>query len=62
MNETYDRQRVDSILKRVGVPEDQRSAILDEIAFPVGLDALQAFLARLGITHDDLISRMGGSP
>jgi hypothetical protein len=58
----YDRQQVDSVLKRIGVPTDQRNAILDEMPFPINLDALQAFLSRHGITHDGLISRLGGSP
>jgi hypothetical protein len=62
VNEMYDRQHVESVLKRVGMPEDRRNAILDEIDFPIHRDALQAFLAPLGITHDDLINRMGGSP
>ena len=62
MNAMYDRQHVDSVLKRVGVPQDRRNAILDEIHFPIDLNALQAFLAPLGITHDALINRMGGSP
>jgi hypothetical protein len=58
----FDRERVDSVLKRVGVPTDRRNAILDEIKFPIDLNALQATLAPLGITHDALINRMGGSP
>jgi hypothetical protein len=62
MDKLYDRQQVDSVLKRVGVPEDRRTAILGEIHFPIHLDALQTFLAARGITHDGLISRMGGSP
>jgi hypothetical protein len=62
VNAIYDRQHVDSVLKRVGVPEDRRKAMLDEIHFPIDLNALQAFLAPLGITHDALINHMGGSP
>jgi hypothetical protein len=58
----YDRQHVESVLIRVGVPAERRNAILDQIHFPVDLDALQGFLTPLGITHDALISRMGGSP
>jgi hypothetical protein len=58
----YDRQHVDSVLKRSGVPTDRRNVILDEIPFPIDLTALQAFLSTHGITHDGLISRMGGSP
>jgi hypothetical protein len=61
VNELYDRQSVESVLKRVGMPEDRRNVILDGIDFPIDLDALQAFLAPLGITHDSLINRMGGS-
>lgn len=62
MDELYDRQHVDSVLKRVGMADERRNAVLDEIRFPIHLDALQAFLAARGITHDGLISRMGGSP
>jgi hypothetical protein len=62
MDKLYDRQQVDSVLKRVGIPEDRRNALLDEVHFPIQLDALQTFLAARGITHDGLISRMGGSP
>ena len=62
MNELYDRQHVESVLARVGLPADRRSAILDQIQFPVELDALQAALAPFGITRDALINRMGGSP
>jgi hypothetical protein len=62
VNEMYDRPHVDSVLKRVGVPQDRRNTILDEIHFPIDLDGLQALLAPLGITHDGLVHRMGGSP
>jgi hypothetical protein len=62
VNDTYDRHQVESVLKRVGLPTDRRNAILDEIDFPIHLDALQASLAPLGITHDALISSLGGSP
>jgi hypothetical protein len=62
MDGTYDRSHVESVLTRAGVPVEQRTALLDEIRFPIALDALQALLARHGITHDGLISRLGGSP
>jgi hypothetical protein len=62
VNGMYDRQHVDSVLKRVGMPDERRNAILDEIHFPIELDALQAILEPLGVTHDALINRMGGSP
>ena len=62
MNTTYDRQQVDAVLKRVGIPNDQRNTILEEIHFPIDLNELETFLAPLGITKDALINRMGGSP
>jgi hypothetical protein len=62
VTDTYDRQHVEAVLTRVGLPENRREAILNEIRFPIDLDALQAILAPLGITHDALINRMGGSP
>ncbi|MGH8960449.1 MAG: hypothetical protein ACRDWT_04475 [Jatrophihabitantaceae bacterium] len=62
MNALYDREHVDSVLTRVGVPKNRRTVILDQIQFPIDLNRLQALLAPLGITHDALINRMGGSP
>jgi len=62
MNDLYDRQHVESVLTRAGMPADRRNAILDQLRFPIQLDALQAVLAPLGITRDALINRMGGSP
>jgi hypothetical protein len=62
MNELYDRDHVDRVLRREGMPADRRNEILDEIPFPVDLDTLQGFLARKGITHDAMIDRLGGSP
>ncbi|HVU92391.1 MAG TPA: hypothetical protein VHC23_09175 [Jatrophihabitans sp.] len=62
MEGTYDRQHVDMVLTRAGVPPARRAEILDEIAFPIGLEALQVVLERHGVTHDGLINRMGGSP
>lgn len=62
MTDMYDRDHVDGVLRRGGMPKDRRDAILSEIHFPVDLNALQGVLARLGITHDGLIDRMGGSP
>jgi hypothetical protein len=62
MSQMYERPHVDSVLRRVGVPEDRRNAILNEVHFPIDLDGLQALLEPLGITHDALVDRMGGSP
>jgi hypothetical protein len=44
------------------VPDDRRNAILDKIDFPIDLHGLQVFLEDVGISHDGLIDRMGGSP
>jgi len=62
VNGTYDRKHVDAVLERAGVPLDRRNAILDEIEFPIDLGGMQAVLATHGITHDGLVSRLGGSP
>ena len=62
MNQMYDRDHVDAVLRRVGAPKERRDEILNSIRFPVELDELQAALAPFGITHDALIDRMGGSP
>ena len=62
MDEMYDREHVDSVLRRVGASQEQREAILNEVRFPIDLARLQAILAPFGITHDRLIDRMGGSP
>jgi hypothetical protein len=60
MNEMYDREHVDSVLRNVGMPKDRRNAILDEIHFPIDLDALQAMLGPLGITHDARVCTRSG--
>jgi len=62
MNEMYDRRHAESILRRVGVPDGRRAEILDSIDFPIDLNTLQAVVEPLGIEHDALIDRMGGSP
>lgn len=62
MAQTYDREHVDAVLKRAGAPKDRRDEILAGLRFPIDLETLQAALAPLGITHDGLIDRMGGSP
>jgi hypothetical protein len=62
MSELYDRQHVESVLKRVGAPKDRRDAILNEIQFPIDLKSLQERLAPFGVTHAALTDRMGGSP
>jgi hypothetical protein len=57
----YSRQHFASTLRRTGFPEvaDEALRVLPD---PVDLDQIAAFLTPYGITMDDLISRMGGSP
>lgn len=62
MNEMVDRAHVELVLKRAGVSQERRNALLDEIHFPIDVDQLQALLVPLGITHGALTDRMGGSP
>jgi hypothetical protein len=55
------KQEVVKLLRRAGLPEaaDEADRTLPD---PVELERAQEFGARYGITRDDLISRMGGSP
>jgi len=55
------RQHVVDILRRTGFPEaaDQAMRVLPD---PVDLDRVAGWAAPYGITKDELISRMGGSP
>ena len=62
MSELYDKQHVDSVLARVGVPKEQRDTILADVQFPIPLETVQAILAPYGLSHDSLVDRMGGSP
>lgn len=57
----FSRQEVVAILRRTGYTElaDEALRVLPD---PVDLDRLQAFLQPHGVTKDDIISEMGGSP
>ena len=57
----FSRQEVVAILRRTGYTElaDEALRVLPD---PVDLDRLQAFLQPRGVTKDDIISEMGGSP
>jgi hypothetical protein len=48
-------------MHRLGHPElaDEAARVLPD---PVDLDQLSAWSMQHGLTHDDLISQMGGSP
>jgi hypothetical protein len=55
------RQEVLRVLRRAGITEnvDELALVLPET---VDLDRDGDLLARHGISHDELISRLGGSP
>lgn len=55
------RQEVLRVLRRAGMTDsvDALAFVLPEV---VDLDRDGELLARYGVSHDDLISRLGGSP
>ena len=57
----YNRQYVIDSMRRLGYQQLADEALRD-LPDPVDLDELQAWCLRHGLAHDDLISRMGGSP
>ena len=60
-NHVYSRQYLADGLRRTGFPELAEEA-LQELPDPVDEDQIQAWGLRHGVTRDDVISRMGGSP
>lgn len=61
MPSQYSRQHVIDILNRLGYAElaEEASRVLPD---PVDIDQLGELALQHGLTHDELISRMGGSP
>jgi hypothetical protein len=57
----FNRQHVVDTLRRVGYTELADRAVQD-LPDPVGDDQLQAWCTRQGISRDELISKMSGSP
>jgi hypothetical protein len=57
----YSRQHVVDLLNRMGHTElaEEASRVLPD---PADVDQILAFSAQHGLSHDDLISEMGGSP
>jgi len=57
----YSRQHVVDMFHRLGYPQlaDEASRDLPD---PVDFDELQAWSLRHGLSHDDLIGHVGGSP
>jgi hypothetical protein len=50
------------VLRRLGVPETTISAIDTQLPDPVDMDEAGALLQSYGLTRDEVISRLGGSP
>jgi hypothetical protein len=59
MAERVSREHVEQVLARVGMPIDERQELLDRIDYPADVDEIMRVF---GLTRDDLVSRMGGSP
>jgi len=57
----FSRQEVVDVLRNAGLREAAGEA-MRALPDPVDLDHVEEWGARHGITRDDLISRMGGSP
>jgi hypothetical protein len=57
----YSRREVVTIMRRTGYTElaDEAERVLPD---PVDADQLEAFASRYGVSKDDIISEMGGSP
>ncbi|MBV8432498.1 MAG: hypothetical protein JO244_15135 [Solirubrobacterales bacterium] len=57
----YSRQEIAAIMRRTGYTElaDEAERVLPD---PVDFDQLEAFARRHGVSKDDIISEMGGSP
>jgi hypothetical protein len=60
-NYVYSRQYVADSLRRQGFPELADMA-LRELPDPVDIEQLETWGIRYGVSMDDLISSMGGSP
>lgn len=59
MADLVSREHVDDVLARVGVPADKRQELLDRIEYPADVNEVMRVF---GVSRDDLVSRMGGSP
>ena len=57
----YSRQHVIDVLHRLRYPElaDEASRDLPD---PVDIDRLKAWVTQHGLSHDEMVSQMGGSP
>lgn len=56
------KKRVIDLLRRAGIPDETLRVIDAELPDPVDVDKDGYILLRHGVTHDALISALGGSP
>lgn len=55
------RAHVLDIIARAGLTEEQRERVLS-LSYPADREKVLELFASMGVTRDDLLSRMGGSP
>jgi hypothetical protein len=58
----YPKEKVLEVLRKVGISDETVKEIDEALQDPLKLPRDGAFLLRHGITRDELISMMGGSP
>jgi hypothetical protein len=56
------REHLSDVLRRAGFRPDEAERVAASLPDPVDLDQAAEVLLSYGITKDELISRMGGSP
>jgi hypothetical protein len=56
------RQHVIDVLHRTGLSQGEAERVASSLPDPVDLEEVAEHLFPYGITKDELISRMGGSP
>ena len=61
MRMAYSRQWLVDTLRRIGYPQEADEALRD-LPEQIDLQQLEEFGDRHGISRDELVSRMGGSP
>lgn len=58
----FPKKKVLEVLRKVGIAEGTVTQIDEDLQDPISLPRDGAFLLQHGITRDELVSMMGGSP
>jgi len=58
----FSKKRVLQVLRKVGVSDETVKKIDEDLEDPIKMPRDEVFLLQHGITRDQLISMMGGSP